>query len=140
MRRLKTIFSLDVTRGFLAGLAGTAAGMGITMLVRLAMGLPAWNAGPVLTIGILVGVITYLSVLGIFNYWFRWATGSQPKEETEPPARSWTRYFNVDINHKIIGIQYVVTSLVFLPFAVSLQLVGRLDLSKIIPALSPSRL
>ncbi len=138
MKMLKTLFSLDIVRGFLAGLAGTGAGIGITMGVRQAMGLPSWSPGPDLTIGIITGVITYLAVLGVFNYWFRWATGAPLQEEPEPPKQSWKRYFNVDINHKVIGIQYMVTSLAFLPFAVVLQLIGRLDLSKIIPALNPT--
>ena len=112
-------------RGALAGLAGTGIGMGITMLVRLAMGLPAWNEGPVVVIGILAGVLSYLIALGVFNYWFRWAIGAEPKEESRPPVKGWTRYFNVDTNHKVIGIQYIVTALVFLPFAVALQLLGR---------------
>ena len=84
MRTTKTIFSLDIVRGVLAGLVGTGVGVGLTMLVRLAMHLPAWNPGPALTIGILVGVITYLCFLGIFNYWFRWAVGGQPEAEPEP--------------------------------------------------------
>ena len=138
MKTIKTIFSLDVMRGVLAGLAGTAAGAGITMLVRLAMGLPVWNPGPVLIIGIVAGVIAYLSVLGVFSYWFRWATGAPSMENTGPSTYHWTRYFNMDINHKVIGVQYLVTSLIFLPFAVALQLVGRLDLSRLIPALSPN--
>jgi len=135
MNKILKIFSLGVIRGLLAGLAGAGAGIGITMLVRHAIGLPAWNPGPVTTIGIFTGVITYLVVLGAFNYWFRWAIGAEPKE-AEPPKRSWTRYFNLDTNHKIIGVQYLVTALTFLPFAVALQLVGRLDLSKLVSPLN----
>jgi cytochrome c oxidase subunit I len=137
MRFIQIIFGLDAIRGFLGGLIGFGAGTGITMLVRLASGLPAWSPGPDLVIGIVIGVITYLAVLGIFNYWFRWAVGASLQEEPEPDSHSWRRYFNVDINHKIIGVQYVVTSLVFLPFAVALQLTGRLELSKLI-SLSPN--
>jgi cytochrome c oxidase subunit 1 len=133
---VKAIFSLGVVRGFLAGLAGTAAGIGITAAVRLAIGLSPWKPGANLVIGILIGVITYLSVVGVFNYWFRWATGGQTKEEPGPSKASWKRYFNLSTNHKVIGVQYLVTSLTFLPFAVALQLVGRLDLSKAIPALN----
>ena len=88
MRTLKTIFSLAIVKGFLAGLLGAGAGIGLTMLIRLAMKLPAWNQGPVLTIGILIGVITYLAVIGIFNYWFHWATGGQLREESAPPAKN----------------------------------------------------
>jgi cytochrome c oxidase subunit 1 len=131
------LLSTDAARGALAGLAGTGLGMGITMLVRLSAGLPAWNEGPVVVIGIFVGVFSYLIAIGVFNYWFRRAIGLAPKGE-RPPVKGWTRYFNVDTNHKVIGIQYVVTALVFLPFAVALQLTGRLDLSRLIPALSPN--
>ena len=137
MTTLKTIFSLDIVKGFLGGLVGTGAGVGITMLVRWGVGLPAWSPGPDLVVGIIVGVITYLAVLGIFNYWFRWAIGAPQKERSEPLTNSWKRYLNVDTNHKVIGVQYVITSLVFLPFAVTLQLIGRLDLSKVI-SLTPS--
>ena len=83
MRPIKAFLAIDLIRGGLAGLAGTAAGVGITMLVRLAMGLPAWNPGPVWVIGILVGVITYLAVLGVFSYWFRWAIGGEPDQESQ---------------------------------------------------------
>ncbi len=134
---MKVIFSLDIVKGFLAGAAGTAVGMGLTMLIRLAMGLAAWKEEPVLVTGILIGLITYLAVVGVFRYWYRWATGAELKEDS-PPAAGWRRYFNLDNNHKVIGIQYFVTSLVFLPVAVVLQLIGRLDLSKLIPALSPN--
>jgi cytochrome c oxidase subunit 1 len=137
LARKKNLLSTDAVRGASAGLAGVALGMGITMLVRLGMGLPAWNEGPVVVIGILVGVFSYLITLGVFNYWFRRAIGA-PSKEDRPPVRGWPRYFNVDTNHKVIGIQYLVTALVFLPFAVALQLLGRLDLSRLIPALSPN--
>lgn len=43
MKTMNTIFGLDAIRGFLGGLIGFAAGTGITMLVRLAVGLPAWS-------------------------------------------------------------------------------------------------
>ena len=125
----------DSLRGVVLGLASTGAGMGVTMLIRKAMGLPAWNEGPVVVIGIFTGVICYLLALGVFSYWFRRAVGATPEAE-QPPAPGWTRYFNVDTNHKVIGIQYMVISLLFLPFAVALQLTGRLDITHLIPSLS----
>jgi cytochrome c oxidase subunit 1 len=135
---MRTMLSLGIIKGLIAGLVGAGFGMGITMLLRLASGLPAWDPGPVVVVGIVVGVISYLVVLGVFNFWFRWAFKGQQDEETTQPRRGWIRYFNVDTNHKVIGIQYLVTALVFLPFAVVLQLIGRLDLSQLIPALSPN--
>lgn len=135
MKVLRLIFSLGIVKGFLGGLAGVAAGVGVTMLVRRAAGLPSWHAGPVLSIGILTGVVTYLAVLGVLNYWLRWAIGAPQKEEPQPSGYSWRRYFNVDLNHKVIGIQYLVTSLVFLPFAIILQILGRMHMVQVGPAL-----
>ncbi|MBI2853440.1 MAG: cbb3-type cytochrome c oxidase subunit I [Chloroflexi bacterium] len=129
---MKNIFSLDAIRGALAGLGGTGAGVVITMLVRRAIGLPAWNSSPVMTIGILTGVLVYLATLGVFNYWARWAVGAELKEE-RPSAPTWTRYFNVDTNHKVIGVQYLAAALFFLPFAVALQVLGRLHMAQLGP-------
>ena len=120
----RKLLSLDAARGALCGLAGTGVAIGITMLVRLAIGLPAWNASPVLTVGIFTGVVVYLITLGVFNYWARWAVG-RPDGADRPKKPGWARYFDVDTDHKVIGVQYFVTGLAFLPFAVILQLVGR---------------
>ena len=127
---MRTIFSLDLVRGFLAGLAGAAAGMGIAVAVRyFIMGLPAWNSGPVIAIGIISGVAVYLITLGVFNRWARWLVGGQPTTEVPPSGPTWKRYFNVDTNHKIIGVQYIVTALAFLPVGIAYQIIGRAELS-----------
>jgi cytochrome c oxidase subunit 1 len=120
----KNLLSLDAVRGALSGLGGAGAGMGITALVRIALKLPAWDADTSITIGIFTGVLTYLIVLGVFNHWARWAIGAEPREEKKPQP-GWRRYFSVDTNHKVIGVQYMVTGLSFLPYAVFLQILGR---------------
>jgi cytochrome c oxidase subunit 1 len=125
--RIKTILSLDAVKGLIAGLAGTAIGIGITVLVRQLAGIPAWKDGPVLTAGIVTGVISYLIGVGVFRYWTRWATGASLNEES--PKTGWTRYFSVDTNHKIIGVQYLSAGLFLLPFAVILQLIGLLSVN-----------
>ena len=129
VRWLKTVLALDAIRGALGGLAGTGVGIGIAILIRVAKGMPAYDAGPVLTTGILVGVLTYLIVVGVFNHWAGWAIGRRAKEEDRVPKHGWRRYFDVDTNHKIIGVQYFVTGLTLLPFAVVLQLIGRVHMS-----------
>ena len=78
---MKRFLSIGVVRGVLGGLIGTGAGVGIAMLIRQAMGLPAWNAGPVWAVGILIGVVGYLIALGLFNYWARWFVGAPEKTE-----------------------------------------------------------
>ncbi len=136
---MKTVLSLGIVRGALLGLAGTALGVGLSVLGRWAMGMTPWSAGPVLTIAIFVGVFAYLIGTGVFNHWTGWAIGRRPpEEEGPPPGPAWRRYFSVDANHKVIGIQYFVTAMVFLPFAVVLQVIGRLDLSKLFPVVLKS--
>jgi cytochrome c oxidase subunit 1 len=122
---MRKLLSLDAVRGALAGMCGMGAAVGITMVARRAAGLAPWSPGPVLAIGLFAGVIVYLVALGVFNYWARWAIGGPVGGEEGKPKRGWERYFNVDTNHKVIGIQYFVTGLCFLPFAVTLQLIAR---------------
>lgn len=123
------LISIDALRGALSGLAGTAIGITITMLVRQLIGMPAWNDNAVLTAGILTGLVAYFAALGVFKYWAHWAIGRKTSEFTESPMPGWRRYFNVDTNHKVIGIQYFVTGLCSLPFAVVLQLIGRVQMA-----------
>lgn len=126
------VIALGIIRGALAGLVGVAAGFGLTELVRRAFGLKGTTEFP-FVIGIVTGVTTYLLVAGVFRYWLDWAKGRRVKEE--PPAQSWKRYFSVDANHKVIAVQYLVTAMAFLPFAVALQLLGRAHVAKIVPGL-----
>jgi cytochrome c oxidase subunit I len=136
---MRLILSLGMVRGTLTGLAGTAVGVGLAMLVRLFMGLVPWNPGADLTIGMFTGALGYLIGVGVLDHWARWSVGKRSQEEMRPPRPAWARYFGSDTNHKVIGIQYLVTALIFLPFAVALQVLGRFDLTKLIPSLiSPS--
>ena len=126
---LRTVLSLGTVRGTLSGLAGAGIAIAITMLTRQAMGRTVWSAGPVFTAAIFIGVIVYLIGVGVFKYWARWATGNRSPEDATTAGSGWVRYFNVSTNHKVIGIQYLVTGLTFLPFAVILQLLGRAHMS-----------
>jgi cytochrome c oxidase subunit I len=125
--KIRTVLSLDAARGALAGLAGTIFGIGFTMLVRLLIGRPAWNEGADITAGILTGLTAYLAAVGVFRYWAGWIRGTKSAGDT--PRKGWARYFSVDYNHKVIGIQYATAGLFFLPFAVILQLIGRVHMA-----------
>ena len=92
------MLKVDAVRGALAGLAGTGVAVGITMLVRHAMGLATWESNSVLTGGIFTGVVTYLIAVGVFKHWVSWATGARQLEDT-PKKKGIVRYFSVDTNH-----------------------------------------
>src|SRR3954447_1128319 len=69
----------------------------------------------VLELSLFLAPIGFLIGLGAFDYWFRWASGrpTVPDDHSGHGAHSWRDYFKVNTDHKVIGIQYVVTSFFF---------------------------
>lgn len=128
-----TILSLGLTRGFLGQIAGTLLGMALTMLVRLAIGMPAWSAEPAMVIGVIFGVIGFLLGVGALTDWLKWMVGQETPMRHGPPEGkpAWTRYFAVDYNHKIIGVQYGVTGLLLVIIAGVFALIFRTELVKV---------
>ncbi|MBI2866224.1 MAG: cbb3-type cytochrome c oxidase subunit I [Chloroflexi bacterium] len=116
-----------MVRGVIAGLLGTGVGMGLTMAGRAALGRPAWDVGLVTTVGILTGILAYLLALGTFSYWLRWVLGRKAEEPGHHSGGGWPRYFGVDTNHKVIGVQYMATSLIVIVVAGIYQLIARLE-------------
>ncbi|MFQ5341830.1 MAG: cbb3-type cytochrome c oxidase subunit I [Anaerolineae bacterium] len=126
------ISSLGLVRGIVYGVIGAGIGMATTLLLRAVLGRPDWAAGPVTLIGAVCWIVAFLAGVGAFNDWWGWAMG----EEAGAPSHGdhdvphWTRYFNFDSNHKIIGVQYAVTAVVIMFAAGLLALIMRLELSQ----------
>ena len=101
------------------------------MLIRLLMGLPAWRAEPVWVGGAFVGVFAFLIGAGAFSDWAKMAFGEDVPEhiETDPNQPGWAKYFHISYDHKIIGIQYGVTSIVLLALAGTFALIFRTELA-----------
>ena len=72
-----------------------------------------WDA--IITVALLALPLAFLVGIGCFDYWFRWASGAPtiPEDHSGHGARSWKDYFKVNTDHKVIGIQYIVTTFVF---------------------------
>src|SRR5512135_484842 len=93
------------------------AGILFVTLIRLAMGLlpndtyffsePAW------VFGAFVGMLGFLGGSGVVSDWYQWARGISTPEH-RPDPKSWVRFFNISLDHKVIGVQYTVTSLFLL--------------------------
>lgn len=124
------LFSLSLVRGLIAQVIGTIVGMGFTMLIRLLVGLPAWNPEPVWVVGALFGVVAFVYGTGVLNDWIKWMKG----EETPEPSldhhgpTGWKRLANVSYDHKVIGIQYGLTSVLMFMIAGFFALVFRTEL------------
>jgi len=76
-------------------------------------------------LGFLVGI-------GGFDYWARYAIGSptQPEDHSGHGARSWRDYFRINTDHKVIGIQYVVTTIIFFCIGGLLAMLFRAELAQ----------
>ena len=74
----------------------------------------------------------FLVGLGVFDYWFRWASGAPtvPDDHSSHGAHSWRDYFTVNTDHKVIGVQYVVTSFFFLFVGGLLAMLMRAELAQ----------
>lgn len=96
---------------------------------QAALGLPPLEPGFAAAVGTVVGGAAYLAVLGAFTQWWHWARGEAIPEPGQHLHPTWTRYFSFDTNHKIIGVQYTVTSLLLMLVAGALALLMRLELS-----------
>ena len=93
-----------------------AFGLGITVLVRwLASWHPIWKGGPLVTVELVTTPLGFLVGLGGLDYWAHYASGrpTRPEDHSGHGARSWRDYFRINTDHKVIGIQYVVTSFFF---------------------------
>ncbi|MCP4139493.1 MAG: cytochrome c oxidase subunit I [Chloroflexi bacterium] len=123
--------SLGLVRGIVFQVIGSLAGMGFVMLIRLLMGLPAWNAEPVWVGGTFVGVFTFLIGVGAFSDWFKWAKGEETSDhiEADPSQPKWAKYYNISYDHKVIGIQYGVTSIILLGMAGTFAMIFRTELA-----------
>src|SRR3954462_14378437 len=113
-----------------------AAGFGFSYalvgLVRTAMHFDdKWsNWDAVITVFMIAGPFFWLIGLGAFDYWFRWAAGKPtiPEDHSGHGATSWRDYFRIKTDHKVIGIQYVVTSFFFMLVGGLLAMMVRAEL------------
>jgi cytochrome c oxidase subunit I len=69
----------------------------------------------VLVGGLVLGPVGFLLGLGAFDYWLYWVSGRPTRTEDHAShgAASWRDYFRVNTDHKVIGVQYLVTTFVF---------------------------
>ena len=108
-------------------------GAGITVLVRWLEGWdPIWNGSVITTVELTTVPLGFLAGIGGFDYWVRYAVGSptRPEDHSGHGARSWQDYFRINTDHKVIGIQYLVTTIVFFVIAGLLAMFMRAELAR----------
>lgn len=128
-----SLMSLGLVRGLIGQALGTLAGLLLVTLIRLLAGMdPVWSEDPAWVSGAVLGAIGFLIGVGAFSDWYKWVFGIETPLVHGPPVGkpAWTRYFSVDYNHKIIGIQYGVTGLIMLMIGGSFAVIFRTELSQ----------
>jgi cytochrome c oxidase subunit 1 len=109
-------------------------GFGIVVGIRAAAG---WDPIVFWQVIVMVAALTtapigFLAGLGAFDYWLRYASGAPtiPEDHSGHGARSWRHYFRVNTDHKVIGVQYVSTTIVFFLLGGLLAMLVRAELAE----------
>ena len=107
-----------------------------TLLVigaRAALGYqPLWELQVLITVWTVIVPLGFLVAIGGFDYWAYWISGrpTRPEDHSGHGARSWRDYFRVNTDHKVIGVQYVVTTIFFFIAAGLMAMFLRAELAK----------
>src|SRR5688572_21635196 len=106
-------------RALIGTFLGGALGFGLVVALRAVSGLEIFQTEPTGYPHLIVPAFTapfgFLVGIGCFDFWFHWAMGrpTQPEDHSDHGADSWRDYFRFNTDHKVIGIQYIVTTFVF---------------------------
>jgi cytochrome c oxidase subunit 1 len=123
-------------RALVGTLIGGLFGFGLVVALRAISGLEIFQTEQTGYPHIIVPAITaplgFLIGIGCFDYWFRWATGAptRPEDHSDHGADSWRDYLRFNTDHKVIGIQYVVTTCVFFFIGGLLAMLIRAELAQ----------
>ncbi len=125
---MRKIYSIGLVRGLLWQILGTAVGIGILTGIRYLLGLTPWKPESAFVFGALLGALFFVYGIGAVDGWIKVASG---KEAPELDETNWgrARYFGVSLDHKVIGIQYLVLSLVLMLVGGSFAMLFRTELA-----------
>jgi cytochrome c oxidase subunit 1 len=109
-------------------------GVGLVTGIRSLAGWdPVLEWPVVITVAFLtMAPIGFLLGIGAFDYWLYYISGrqSRPEDHSSHGATSWKDYFRVNTDHKVIGVQYVCTTLVFFVIGGLLAMLVRAELAR----------
>jgi len=130
------IFSVALLRGTIGFVIGYLIGAVLVTVIRLALGLAAWRPETfgftegAWVVGVLFGAIGFMIATGVMDDWFAQARGRETAEHPHDDFKSGAkRYLSLSYDHKVIGIQYGITSLFAISTAGLFALIFRTELA-----------
>jgi cytochrome c oxidase subunit 1 len=126
------LLRLGIVRALVGSVIGAVIGTILMMGIQIIAGVEtAWNNPMVLAIASVTFILGFMVGIGGFTDWAKWAFGIETGDGHYHPQADipeWERYFSFDVNHKIIGIQYTVTSFLLLMTGGLFALIFRTEL------------
>lgn len=111
-------------RGGLWGSLAFLIGVGLAALGLMLSGREAWSVELSITVGYVFGLIGWLLGVGLWERWAREWFGLSVK----PSPSGWQRYLAFTTDHKVIGVQYLVTFILLFLLAGLLAMLMRTEL------------
>jgi cytochrome c oxidase subunit I len=109
------------------------AGLGLVCLIRWASHWhPIWYSLPLATVATVTFPMGLLIGIGAFDYWAYYVSGkpSRPEDHSGHGARNWRDYFRPNTDHKVIGVQYLATTITFFVIGGFLAMLFRAELAR----------
>ncbi len=123
-------------RGVAWAAVGFGIGAGLVAVLRTLAGRSGWSLELSITVGYAFALVGWLMGVGMWDRWAREWFGLP----TKPGPTDWGRYFAFTTDHKVIGVQYLVTFIALFLLAGLLAMLIRLQLlSPTNPLLSNAR-
>ncbi len=135
---MRTMRAPGLKRGGLYFVIGVLFSAALVLVIRAAYGLDSFDGGltgnaqdAILLVSLLAAPLFFLTGIGAFDYWGYYISGrpTRPEDHSSHGAHSWRDYFRVNTDHKVIGIQYVVTSFFFMLVGGLLAMIVRAELA-----------
>ncbi|MBI5030918.1 MAG: cbb3-type cytochrome c oxidase subunit I [Chloroflexi bacterium] len=110
-------------KGLIWGIVGFLLGSGLMFLVGQPLG-----SEPMVTVGYIFFLSAWLLGAGVWDHWARGWLGLANKPTPTQKSHGVARYFMFSTDHKVIGVQYLVTFIGLLMLAGALAMVIRIQL------------
>jgi len=132
---MKKFFSSSLARGLFWQVVGVLVGGAIVEIIRAI--LPDYEpfgpfgfSEPAWVLGAFLGGLFFLGGNGALADWFKWSRGVDTPEDPEEHFHGWEKYIDYSLNHKVIGVQYTLTSLALISIGGLFALIFRTELAE----------